>query len=198
MKGLGWKAWVKTELKLSPDHADKLIRAYQKFGARPGGTAGLSNAVLLILSNHSTPPTAITEVFERAERGERVSKRGARAIVKQHHPKPAKANEIARKTGKAVLASDGYLYLGATQKEVAEGNLRRTVVYDVRDAVHTLASIKITPREFLEFAFPHQLWKPKEAAEIAVALEWLQELNRVWISRNVEGTRNVQSPAIAH
>jgi hypothetical protein len=194
----GWIEWVKKELGLSPSYVDRLIKVHKKFGAQKD-MPNLSANVLIFLSHERNQiPQAVEEVLDRARRGEKIGINQSKKIVNKHRPSPAKANEIARTTEKPVLASDGYLYLGNTKEEVNEGKLRRTVVYDVRDAVHTLATLQLSPREFLTFALPHQLWKTNESNEIAAALEWLQELNAQWSNRNIEARKNEQAPAITH
>jgi len=56
------------------------------------------------------------------------------------------------------------------------------VVYSVRRAVECLASMELSPHQFLSFALPHQLWS-RDDKQIGVALKWLNALHTAWETR---------------
>lgn len=179
---MGWKKWLKDEIQISEEYAAQLIRTNEKFGHLAVGDRQLpSMKVLDFLGREHVPEKARKEVLRRVNKGEAIGKGKAEKIVNQHRPSPKKAIQIAQETGKAVVASDGYLYMGASEHELKQADVRRTVVYAVRDAVETLARINLTPVQFLEFAHAHQLWeRGKNDHEIADAIKWLTALNRAW------------------
>src|SRR5262245_44592837 len=176
---IGWAAWLKTEIGITDEYATRLIRIADKFGAsRP--ELATSVAVLKFLSRDNIPAAGRREVIRRIKRGELITEDKAKKIVDQHRPKPDKAIAIAKETGKPTLASDGFLYFGASKQEIKESTARRTIVYAVRRAISTLAAIDLSPHQFLESALPHQLWSAKEAHEIKAAADWLAALNTAW------------------
>jgi hypothetical protein len=181
-KRMGWAKWLKTEFGISESWSGKLIRAHDKFGHL--GTAGHklpSLKVLNFLSHDHVPDEARKEVIKRVRKGEKIGRDKAKEIANKHRPSPKKAIEIASKTGKAIVASDGYLYMGASEEELKKADLRRTVIYAVRDAVETIAKLNLTPVQFLGFAHAHQLWKRgKNDHEITDAIKWLTNLERAW------------------
>jgi hypothetical protein len=178
----GWEKWLKAETGLTLARAATYIRIGDRF-ANKAVRGFVPVNILKILTFASTPKSAVDEIIERTNAGERFKDKTAKAIIDKHRPSPAKANEIARKTGKPQLASDGFLYLGASQESVKEAAERRTVIYAVRRAIETLAGVEITPNQLIEWALPHQLWNKKEEAEIDDAARWLNALKAAWSVR---------------
>jgi hypothetical protein len=181
---MGWKRWLKDECALSDSYAKRLIQVHGKFGHLARGSREMpSLRVLALLVPQKIPESARTEVLERHAKGERVGAGKAKEIVKKHLPSPKKANEIAQQTGKPTTASDGFVYLGASDGEIKDSVARRTQVYAVREAVNCLATQKLSAADFLEYAHPHQLWKARDEHEITDAIEWLSDLNSRWGKR---------------
>jgi hypothetical protein len=135
---------------------------------------------LRLLAKPSTPESARHEIIERSRRGEKIAAREAKKIVVKHHPKPAEANKRARETGKPVLASDGFIYFGASKEEASAMEQRRSVVYGVRRVVDTLANMQVTPVQFIAYALPHQFHGFNQHNELARAAKWLAELDAAW------------------
>lgn len=177
----GWHNWLK-EIGLSPAQAVNLIHVGEKFG-QTRVEPGLGRKLLVLLSQHTTPQTAFDEVVRRVKKGEKISTRKAKKIVDKHRPKPAEANKIAKETGKAVVASDGYIYLGADKAEVKEATAKRTAIFALRHAIEVLAAIDVTPQQFLDMAHPHQLLHLNENNQINRAALWLVQFARTWKRR---------------
>jgi len=174
-----WAQWLAAEVGMTDRHARSLMQIADRFGSL-GADLPTGYKVLELLSRGTTPDAGRREVIRRLRKGEQVTPSKAKKIVDQHRPKPDKAIAIAKETGKPTLASDGFLYFGATKQEIKESTARRTIVYAVRRAISTLAAIDLTPHQFLESALPHQLWAAKEAHEIKDAADWLAALNTAW------------------
>jgi hypothetical protein len=85
--------------------------------------------ILEFLARETTPKAGRKEIMRRLKEGERVSRKRAKKIADKHRPKPKQAAKLARETGKPVLASDGYIYLGATDEQARKADERRTVVF---------------------------------------------------------------------
>jgi hypothetical protein len=183
-----WTRWCRQEAGISSGWARKLVRIHRKFGDVESAKS-LSHRILLNLTKPDTPAKAIDEILSRASKGEKVISKKAKRIIDSHRPTPKAANEKAMETGKPVLASDGYLYFGNTKEEAKAGEERRTVVYSVREAIETLATVQWTAEDFLKQALPHQLWKPREDEQIEVALRWLSSLSKAWNRRNIDHER---------
>ena len=179
---IGWKAWLKAELSISEQHAAKLIRVYEKVGHRVIGLP-VSIKVLELLASSTIPASARYEIIGRIGKGEKVGSKAAKNIVQKHYPKPMEANKIARETGTPTLASDGYIYFGASKAEAKVINDRRGVVFAVRRAIATLSAMQISPHQFLQYALPHQLLKMDDHGEIAKAAEWMTAFRSAWQHR---------------
>ena len=180
-KLMGWPTWLRNEFKISSDWAGQLIRSYQKFGhLLADGKELPTQKVLNYLASDHVPDSGSAEVIARVRKGEKIGKDKAKKIIAKHLPSPKKANEMARDTGKPVTASDGYVYLGATEEQVKESTERRTVIYAVREAIEKIATLRMTADEWLEYAAPHQLWKAREEDQIERALDWMTALNKAW------------------
>lgn len=181
---MGWKTWLKEQCNIKQNWAGTLIRTNQKFGHLLGNAERVPSAsVLEFLARDSVTDAARTEVIIRHRKGEKISKKKAKAIARKHLPGPKAANKQARETGKPVEASDGYVYLGATDEQMYKAAQRRTVVYGAREAIETLSAIQLTATEFLEFALPHQLWRKDNQQQIEQAYGWLGDLRKEWEKR---------------
>jgi len=178
----GWARWLRSECGIGENHASGLMNIGRKFGHLKGKRLP-GNRVLRLLSYTTTPEAGVREVLRRVQRGEDVPAKAAKEIVDKHRPKPKDANKQAKETGKPVLASDGYLYFGASKEQARASEERRTVVYSVRRAVECLASVEVTPHQFLESALPHQLWNREDEKQIDRALKWLNALHAAWETR---------------
>jgi hypothetical protein len=182
---MGWRTWLKKEFKLTFGHAAKLIVAAEKFGHLHQRNKLLpSGKVLNFLSHKTTPRAAVKEVLRRAARGEKIGAQRAEQIAAKHAPSPKEANRQAKASGKPVLASDGYLYFGTSKEQAKHSENRRTVIYAVRRAIETLATIEHAPHEFLSLALPHQLWNREEEKQIGRAAKWLNALHVAWEARH--------------
>jgi hypothetical protein len=181
-----WLPWLDREFEWTEQTALNYMRLAELNKSKPVLDWDLPVKALYLLAAPSTPPEARDEIIERAQAGEAIKLAEVKASIAaaKQLPKPEAANVQARESGRAVLANDGYLYLGATEEEVKEGNDQRTMVYDVRDALDDLASIRMTAEQFLDYAFPHQLWKGEEAEVIKKALRWLASLDEAWDARS--------------
>jgi len=188
-KLMGYTTWLRKEFNLGPDYASVLIRINRKFGyllTHRSSENLPSMNVLRLLVQPKVPQSARQEVIDRVGKGEKIGRPTAKKIVRKHLPSPKKANELARDTGKPVEASDGYVYLGATDKEVSDAKEKRTVVYGAREAIATLSEISghMTAQQFLDYAAPHQLVAfEKDAKQIRKAADWLEDLDKAWAKR---------------
>ena len=175
----GWKAWLRDEVHLSASYASALIICARRFANKPGAER-LSVSVMRFLAANVASEEAISDLIEEAKH-KKVTVRRARKRAHDALPGAEEANRRAQETGKPQLASDGYIYLGASAEEAKKGELRRTVVYGVRRAVETIAILQISPAQFLEFALPHQLWADEtEDKQLFGASQWLSELSQHW------------------
>lgn len=176
----GFAKWAKKETGLSAGHITNLILVHKKFGLR-GHIPRLAGQVMILLSHEDVPESARLEALSRAEKGEHVGHTDAKKIAKVHKlPKPKEANRMAKEEGHPVLASDGFIYFGTDPAKAKEGQDRRKMVFGVRDALEHLSSINLTGREFLAYAFPHQLSVFREEPIIKKALRWLVDLDKAW------------------
>lgn len=179
----GFMKWARQETGLSETQINSLLHVHRKFGHQPGA-AQLAQKVMVLLSRKDVPESARIEVLGRAERGEHISHGEAKKIADKHKlPGPKAANQQAKEEGHPVFASDGYIYFGTDPAKAKEGMDRRRMVFGVRDALQHLGGIHLTGRQFLDYAFPHQLWTAEEAPIIKKALRWLIDLNDAWDAR---------------
>jgi hypothetical protein len=181
----GFIKWAKEAAGISHSQIYNLLQVHHKFGhVQHGGRARLAGNVLVLLSRTDVPASARIEVLDRAEKGEHIGRQGAKKIADKHKlPTPKQANQLAKEEGHPVLASNGYIYFGTDPAKAKEGASRRSMVFGVRDALKHLGNIHLTGREFLDYAFPHQLWTPEEATIIKAALRWLIDLDEAWDER---------------
>ena len=179
----GFSRWAQETTGLQKGQITNLLRIHRKFGgSRESPRLGVE--VMKLLASEKVPASARQEVIDRAEKGEQITRKDARKIVKTHsHPPPKAANAQAKEEGRPVLASDGYIYFGTDPGRAKEGEDRRTMVYGVRKALDTLGKIHLTGRQFLAYAMPHQLWTAEEQHIIKDALRWLQDLDEAWEAR---------------
>jgi hypothetical protein len=180
----GFNKWAKQITGLSETQINKLVLIYKRFGHHPPGRVRLGQRVMSIFTADYVPESARIEALDRAERGERITNKDAKKIIKAHKFPTAKdANAQAREEGRPVLARDGYIYFGTDPERAKEGEDRRTMVYGVRKALGTLGGIHLTARQFLDYALPHQLWEGDESKIIKQALRWLTSLDEAWDNR---------------
>lgn len=93
------------------------------------------------------------------------------------HPTPKQAREIARKTKRLILASDGKLYSGATEEEEHEHASRREVTYGIIDAIKTIADVGMTPKQWLDQSEKHWL-RTFQLGAVEDAIDWLRDLKK--------------------
>ena len=179
----GFIKWAVETTGLHKAHIHTLIRIYQKFG-EGRELPRLGQQVMKMLSHDTVPASARYEAISRSERGEHITRKEAKTIIKAHLPTAKAANEQAKDEGRPVLARDGYIYFGTNPDKAKEGEDRRTMVYGVRKALDTLGNIQLTGRQFLNYAQPHQLWNDDESKIIKQALRWLMSLDEAWESRD--------------
>jgi hypothetical protein len=181
-KRAGWATWLRNEFQMSTSWAAKLIQVHHKFGGvlARGGRGLPSQKVLAYLAQDNVPDAAREEAIEHIKKGKKLSKVGAKKLAAKHRPSPKQANKLAQETGKPVEASDGYVYLGATEQQVKESAQRRTIVYAVREAIQCISAVTLSAQDFLEYAAPHQLWKAREEDQIERALDWIKDLAKAW------------------
>lgn len=177
---IGWSKWLRHEFNMGERYATGLIRIFEKLGNKVSGTQIVDRFVLTMMARNSTTESARQEIIGRSKQGEHIGRDDAHKIIKKHHPKPSEASKLARETGKPVLASDGYIYFGATKEQATEIEKRRSVVFGVRRCVDTLAAMEITPQQFLEYALPHQLYQFDEGGRVDRAARWLTALSAAW------------------
>lgn len=179
----GFAKWAHKHTGLSQSAISNLLLVNRKFG-HYRGVGQLAGKVMILLARVDVPESARLEVVGRAQRGEHIGAKEAKKIADKHKlPSPKAANQQAKEEGRPVFASDGYIYFGTDPGKAKEGTDRRRMVYGVKDALEHLASIHLTARQFLDYAFPHQLWKPEEAPVIKKALRWLSDLDEAWEAR---------------
>ena len=180
---MGFSKWAQEKTGLQRGQINNLLRINKKFGgSRESPRMGVQ--VMKLLASEHVPASARQEVIDRTEKGEQISRKEARKIVEAHTlPSPKAANTQAKEEGHPVLASDGYIYFGTDPSKAKEGEDRRSMVFGVRRALEHLGNIHLTGRQFLDYAFPHQLWTVEEAPIIKKALKWLVDLDDAWGSR---------------
>jgi hypothetical protein len=179
----GFAKWAVQKTGLSRGQISSLLQIHRKFGAR-GRKHQLASQVMKLLVQQDIPESARQEIVDRSERGERIGLGEAKKIADRHKlPGPKAANEQAKEEGRPVLASDGYIYFGTDPRLAKEGADRRSMVYGVRRALDHLGNIQLTGKQFLDYAFPHQLWTSEEEAIIKKALRWLSDLDQAWDKR---------------
>ena len=94
-----WRAWLKHELRLSPQSAGRLIQVHKLAQERSNlERASLPVSALYLLAAPSTPEEARTEVLDRAEVGE-VSVSEVESVIKAHKA-PAKRNLEKERTAR--------------------------------------------------------------------------------------------------
>src|SRR5262245_24006080 len=153
----GFMRWAKQATGLSQTQITSLLAVHRKFGHRHSDVR-LSQNVMMYLSRAEVPESARIEAVDRAERGEHITRKDAKKIIKAHAlPSAKQANAQAKEEGRPVLARDGFIYFGTDPGRAKEGEDRRTMVYGVRRALETLAGIHLTAHQFLDYAHPHQL-----------------------------------------
>jgi hypothetical protein len=201
----GWKQWAKNETGLSISSINTMIRIADQFGSNttvPGWKIGLK--VLRLLSAPGVSNSARLEVVGRVEKGETITEKEARAIVEKVNtgrgitkkeigkvssfygtdkqlPKPRDARKQARDSGMLVLASDGYYYTPATDDQIQLGERQRHLVFGMRRAVEMLASINMTPHQFIDFAPDYILpTDDEERKQVREAAKWLNAFAIAW------------------
>jgi hypothetical protein len=187
-----WRMWVSEQFGLSEGWTRVLRKAARNAKGGPAYLQRTSPAVVALIT--SQPSSAgVEEIKHRLKKGQKVSLRKASRILRRPKgktpaqlPSPTKAKEIAAEHGTIVIASDGRLYTSASEEAVKAVELQRNLVYGVRYAIEMIANISKTPREFLDFAAPHQLWKKEEESEINKAAEWLNGLMIEWQKKIME------------
>src|SRR5262245_21396892 len=91
----GFTTWAKHATGLSDHHITTLIMIHQKFGQHRGSDQ-LPQRVMRLLIRKGVPESARIEALDRAQRGEHVSTKDAKKIVKAHLPTAKAANEQAK------------------------------------------------------------------------------------------------------
>lgn len=184
----GWHDWVHRNTPWKHNHATKFIRVTERCGKLIGSssstTTTLTLEVLNVISGPEVPEELTREVVGRAAQGEQFTVKSTRALVEERtRPKPKEANEKARETGKAVLASDGNYYFGATKEQAEAYEKKIKIVYTVRRAIEDLANVGMSASAFLKYAEKHQLWRSNEEHLLNDAHDWLSALLESWGSR---------------
>jgi hypothetical protein len=201
----GWRQWVKDEAGLSVSTVNILIRVATKFGSNSTlSNWKVSGRVLKLLSSPNVSNSTRLEVVGRIEKGETISEKEAKAIVAKVNegrgitkkeigkvssfygtdrqlPKPADARKQARDSGLLVLASDGYYYTPATDDQIKMGERQRHLVFGMRRAVEMLASIEMTPHQFIDFAPDYILpTEEEDRKNVRAAAKWLNAFATAW------------------
>ncbi len=182
MSYVGWAKWAQETTGLSDAYVRNLTAIAKRFG-RDTSRPKVAVRVLKLLVAKSTPSAARREIERRMKRGDKIQTSHVERAIEKHRPKPAEANKIAKETGKAVLASDGYIYLGADKADVKEATAKRTVIFAIRGAIETLAEVQLSPQQLLDMALPHQLLRLNEGNQIPRAATWLVKFSRAWRRR---------------
>jgi Protein of unknown function (DUF3102) len=87
----GWRAWLKHELRLSPQSAGRFIQVHKLAQERSNlERVDLPVSALYLLAAPSTPEAAKTEVIARAEAGEVLSVSGVRGVIESKEPATGK------------------------------------------------------------------------------------------------------------
>jgi phage N-6-adenine-methyltransferase len=88
-EGTGWRHWLETELRWSPQTAGRYIQVWEAtFQHSNLEHLNLSISGLYLLAAPSTPEEARTEIIERAENGESLSVADVRRIIDDAGTKP--------------------------------------------------------------------------------------------------------------
>jgi len=84
-----WRAWLKNQLRLSPQTAGRFIQVYELSGDVPRlERLELPVSSLYLLAAPSTPPEVRAEIIERAEAGEQVTTTEVKTAIAKRKPEP--------------------------------------------------------------------------------------------------------------
>jgi uncharacterized protein YukE len=140
-----WRAWLKNQLRLSPQTAGRFIQVYELSGDVPRlERLELPVSSLYLLAAPSTPPEVRAEIIERAEAGEQVTTTEVKTAIAKRKPEPKPkqkykvnpaaaalfANEDQLHAFAAVMRTPGARRLISFEqqvdfaKELTEGNIR--------------------------------------------------------------------------
>ena len=149
-----WLPWLKQEFDWSEDKAERLIALAAMRKQIPQiAEFQIPLSALYALARPSTPKEARDEIIKRAKAGEKITVTKVGRIIHGHQlpadlPKPKEANKLAAETRKAVLASDGNIYFGTSERDAQAGEDRRTIVYGIKRAVKSLSEMEMSPGAF--------------------------------------------------
>jgi hypothetical protein len=176
-----WKEWLATRLSIGPKQATDLIRVYKTFGREGLPSTHLSSKVLVFLARKTTPKEAVQKIISDARKGTRASFGRAKKIANKHRPSPTAARELARKSKRGVIGSDGRIYFGATKEQQLERARRRRQTYAIRDAIETIFNTHgtISASDWVKQAQSHWL-HDFPILTVPDVIEWLEELRFVF------------------
>jgi hypothetical protein len=170
----GWYDWIKNEAPFQKTQVKIFIQIADKFGDREA-VAGLGVDLLTYLSRDALPEAGLADVIKRVERGEKITVPQAKEIIKPHLPTRKEAIQQARETGKLVAARDGHMYSGASEDEMLAYSERRKIVYAIRRAVDEIATVELTPNQWVNSAEDHWVHEFK-LSHVEEAIDWLTKL----------------------
>lgn len=185
--------WVERETPFTARAASKIMTSAKRLGDGRHRLPPIGRAVAeeLTTGGDEVPREAVDAVLGRLESGDKVSSSEARKINRAARdmnkeeplPSPADANRIAQETGKAQVATDGKLYMGASKEDLERAKKERDLDFGVIDAVNFLGNIDIPPEKWLGDADERAAlvdWGPSSPPRIREAAQWLWDLANAW------------------
>ena len=188
-----WRNWIEQETRLSINLAGRVMQVTRKFGSAAPQNQLPPLSILIELASETAPEEVVTHVLENPTTSQRDVRRLKKDVTAQIENAKAKdqplptakeAREIARTEGHPVVASNGKIYFGATEKEEVAAKERRALIYRAEEAINHIAGMNVTPGEWLGGARDWHLKDFNQHGEVAKAASWLERLDRIWRSQN--------------
>jgi hypothetical protein len=196
-----WTDWLRTEFNWSHSTAQNLVNVYEMAKSKSTNFANLDLplSALYLIAAPSTPPEAVDEVIERAERGEVIKLAEVRETIAEHKA-PAKKprpdlDELASRAKRLGWWLDG---IGSRRLELCKdvGKDRAFVEMPVRlrDVAATLDKIERDPDAFRHL-YPRAP-EPEEAPEPAADDIDVEYVLATYTEQCAEHVRNAIDGAI--
>lgn len=179
-----FESYCRERWNISRIHAHRLIEGAEVAGLLPIGNAPETESQARELT--PVPKSDVQQVWEKAVEtapNGKITASHIRNVVREHKglpplPTPKKAREIARREGRSVEATDGYLYDGRTEEELAAEQKIIDLKFKLFDGLEELASIPVPPEELVELIPTYQYFRVNKDLDSAV--EFLAVFNDLW------------------
>lgn len=127
--------WLEAEFKWTDRTARKYMQVAEAFKTESDSVLNIAPTVLYQLASPSTPPEVRAEVVERAQAGEKVSKKDVEKAVREANSQPDKSNvrshSKAEQTRQAPKQSSGYDQ-SDNQTAAGDGSNKRYTIDELR------------------------------------------------------------------